>query len=379
MQQEFRQLFDADLDGVWSAPGRVNLIGEHTDYNGGVALPFAIDRRTRIAVRLRDDRVVRVASAVDNRVFALSLDELDADFPDWTPYLIGVAKILIEHSTADPQEVRGFDAFVDSDIPIGVGVSSSHALECAAATALAELWRLPLSATDLIHVTHRVEHEVVGAPTGTLDQSAILLSEPDHAVLLDFGSDTNELIPLGFQEAGLEILLIDSTQRHSHASGGYGQRRRECETAARAAGVKALGEIAARDIESWKGRMPDTVFRRMRHIVTDSARARRVATLLRAGEPAAIGRLLTEGHHSERDDFEISTPAIDAAVDAALRTGALGARLTGGGFGGASIALVNANDSTRIAAAVRDSVEAAGHPSPEIYAVRPAAGARRDS
>lgn len=376
MHDAFRTRFDGEASGIWSAPGRVNLIGEHTDYNGGVALPFAIDRRTRVAVRLRDDRLMRAASTLDIDVFTADLDS-GAAFAAWTPYLFGVARILAEG--LDPSQARGFDVLVDSTIPIGVGVSSSHALECAMAAALVDLWQLPLTAHDLISVTHRVEHEIVGAPTGTLDQSAILLGEADHGVLLDFGAGSSSLVPLGFDDARLSVLVIDSTQRHDHSAGGYRRRREECEEAARIAGVSALGEIAVDDIATWRSRMPDAVFRRMRHIVTDSDRARQVAALVQAGSPEAIGTLLTAGHRSERDDFEISTPAIDTAVDAAVAAGALGARLTGGGFGGASIALVHTADIGTVSSAVANAVTDAGHPRPDVFAVRASRGAGRDA
>ena len=375
MHDAFRGRFGDEASGIWSAPGRVNLIGEHTDYNGGVALPFAIDRRTRVAVRLRDDRLMRAASTLNDDTFTASLDEHTGRYPEWTPYLFGVAEILREVTGVS----RGFDVLVDSTIPIGVGVSSSHALECAMAVALVDLWELPVSSHALIDVTHRVEHEIVGAPTGTLDQSAILLAEQDHGVLLDFGAGTSTLVPLGFDEAELAVLVMDSTERHDHSEGGYRLRREECEEAARIIGVNALGELSSDDIAGWEGRMREPVFRRMRHIVSDSARAREVARLLTDGQPEAIGPVLTDGHRSERDDFELSTPAIDAAVAAAIDAGALGARLTGGGFGGASIALVHTADIARISATVRDAVSSAGHPTPDIFAVRASRGAGRDS
>lgn len=375
MHDAFRARFGAEASGIWSAPGRVNLIGEHTDYNGGVALPFAIDRRTRVAVRLRDDQVMRAASTLNDDIFTASLEAQTGRYPEWTPYLFGVAEILREVTGAS----RGFDVLVDSTIPIGVGVSSSHALECATAVALVDLWELLLTPHDLIGITHRVEHEIVGAPTGTLDQSAILLAEQDHGVLLDFGADSSSLVPLGFDDAGLAVLVMDSTQRHDHSEGGYRLRREECEEAARVAGVDTLGELSLGDIDQWHGRMREPVFRRMRHIVSDSARAREVARLLAGGRPESIGPVLTDGHRSERDDFKLSTPAIDAAVAAAVGAGALGARLTGGGFGGASIALVRTADIDEVSAAVRGAVTAAGHPTPDIFAVRASLGAGRDS
>lgn len=382
MRDELQAVFGgtAGPDGIWSAPGRVNLIGEHTDYNGGLALPFAIDRRTSVAVRLRDDDRIRVATDFVDRgvvpgVIESTLETAHAS-TGWSRYVLGAAHVL-RRELGLPG--RGFEALVSSTVPVGVGVSSSAALESATIVALDELWGLGLDRREMVRLGQLVENEVVGAPTGTLDQSAVLLAQRDHAVLLDFRDGTAEQVPLGFEAAGLEILVIDSLVRHDHATGGYGERRRECEEAARIAGVPTLREIAVDDIERWAGRMPAHVHRRLKHIVTDTDRARRVADLVRAGRPREIGPVLTEGHVSQRDDFEDSVPAIDAAVDAAVAAGALGARLTGGGFGGAAIALVDRAETARIAASTADAVEAAGHARPIVFTVHPSDGARRDA
>lgn len=380
MREEFEARFGLACDGIWSAPGRVNLIGEHTDYNGGLALPFGIDRRTHVAVRLRDDDRIRVATDfIDPGIAAGVIEstlETAHEATGWSRYLLGAAPVLRrELGTAG----RGFDAFVSSTVPVGVGVSSSAALESATIVALDELWGLGIERSEMVRLGQLVENEVVGAPTGTLDQSAVLLAERDHAVLLDFRASTAQQVPLGFEAADLEILVIDSLARHDHATGGYGERRRECEEAARIAGVSTLREIAVDEIEEWADRMPAHVHRRMRHVVTDTDRARRVAELVRAGRPREIGPILTEGHVSQRDDFENSVPAVDAAVEAAIAAGALGARLTGGGFGGAAIALVEVAETARIAAQVADAVEGAGHARPEVFTVRASAGARRET
>lgn len=381
MRDAFENAFGAEPDGTWSAPGRVNLIGEHTDYNGGLALPFGIDRRTRVAVRMRDDDIVRVATdsaeaqADEGRGVVTATLATAGEATGWSRYLLGAVHVLRRERGV---EGRGFDALVSSDVPVGVGVSSSAALESAVIVALDELWQLGIARREMVRLGQLVENEVVGAPTGTLDQSAVLLAERDHAVLLDFRADTAEQVPLGFEAAGLEILVIDSLVRHDHATGGYGERRRECEEAARIAGVPTLREIPVDEVESWADRMPPHVHRRLRHIVTDTDRAARVAALVREGRPREIGPILTDGHVSQRDDFEDSVPAIDAAVEAALAAGALGARLTGGGFGGAAIALVDASESERIGAEVADAVAAAGHARPVVFAVRASQGARRD-
>lgn len=381
MRDVFATIFGAAPDGIWSAPGRVNLIGEHTDYNGGLAMPFGIDRRTHVAVRLRDDARVRVATDfVDAGPAAAGVIEstLDTagDASGWSRYLLGAAHVLRRELGIDG---RGFEALVSSDVPVGVGVSSSAALESAMIVALDELWGTGLDRREMVRLGQLVENEVVGAPTGTLDQSAVLLAERDHAVLLDFRADTAEQVPLGFEAEQLEILVIDSLVRHDHATGGYGERRLECEQATEIAGVSTLREIDTADVAGWADRMPAHVHRRMRHVVSDTARARRVADLVRQGRPREIGAILTEGHTSQRDDFENSVPEIDAAVAAAVAAGALGARMTGGGFGGAAIALVDVAAAERIAAETADAVVAAGHQRPAIFAVHPSEGARRDA
>ncbi|WP_405219803.1 galactokinase [Agrococcus sp. Ld7] len=379
MRDAFRAAFGSVPDGVWSAPGRVNLIGEHTDYNGGLAMPFGIDRRTRVAVRLRDDARIRVATDFVEEGIAFGVIESTLDTASeasgWSRYLLGAAHVLRRELGV---EGSGFEALVSSDVPVGVGVSSSAALESATIVALDELWGTGLDRREMVRLGQLVENEVVGAPTGTLDQSAVLLAERDHAVLLDFPADTAEQVPLGFEAAQLEILVIDSLVRHDHATGGYGERRRECERAAEIAGVSTLREINAADVDAWADRMPAHVHRRMRHVVTDTERARRVAELVRQGRAREIGPILTDGHASQRDDFENSVPAIDAAVDAAVAAGALGARMTGGGFGGAAIALVDVTEASRIARETADAVVAAGHVRPVIFSVHPSEGARRD-
>jgi galactokinase len=380
MHESFETLFGHEPDGVWSAPGRVNLIGEHTDYNGGLALPFAIDRRTRVAVRQRPDHRIRITTDFEDADLTSGLITATlataGQVSGWSRYVLGVVHVLRRELGI---EGCGFEALVTSTVPIAVGVSSSAALESAVLVALDELWDLGLERGEMVRLGQLVENEVVGAPTGTLDQSAVLLTERDHAVLLDFQADTAENVPLGLDAAALEILVIDSLVRHDHATGGYGQRRRECEEAAVIAGVQSLREIDPTEVDAWASRMPAQVHRRLRHVVTDTERARLVAELLRLGRPREIGPILTDGHRSQRDDFENSVPAIDAAVETAIAAGGLGARMTGGGFGGAAIALVETADAERIAVEVADAVQQAGHARPVVFPVRAADAARRDA
>ncbi|MGO3090168.1 MAG: galactokinase [Galactobacter sp.] len=378
----FAERFGHAPQAIYSAPGRVNLLGEHTDYNGGAALPFAIQRRTTLSLRLREDSTVRIASTFTDEVVETTVPRVVDPSGDvlrgWSAYPLGVLRIL--GSIAELTSAHGFDALVDSDIPVGVGVSSSHALECATAVAFNEAYSLGLTPADLIPLTQRVEHEVVGSPTGLLDQSAILLARPDHAVHLEFGraAPAPHPVPLGFDSAGVQLLVIDSLQRHTHAA-GYADRRRECEQAAKQLGVSQLGELSPQQVDLAKDRLSDTEYRRARHVVTDTARVRQAVDLMAAADMQGLGRLLSASHVSQRDDFECSTLAIDTAVEAALAAGALGARLTGGGFGGACIALVRRADVASTSAAIADAVLQAGFPRPTIFPVRADAGARRDA
>ncbi|GAA2173750.1 galactokinase [Agrococcus versicolor] len=371
----FLAAYGHDATGVWSAPGRVNLVGEHTDYNGGASMPIAIDRRAVVAASLRHDDLVRVGTAFADGVVEVRIADL-ADATGWSAYPLGVLWALLDAEGA-ADRVRGLDLFIDSDVPVGVGVSSSAALEAAVCVAAVELWALDTTREAMVVLCQRAENVVAGAPTGTLDQSAALLSHADAALLLDFGAGSVDVVPLGLDAAGLAVLVVDSTVRHDHTTGGYGIRRRECEEAAGLLGVALLAEVPVDGLEDAIAPLPDALARRARHIVTDTQRCLDAAEAVRSGRPRDLGPILTAAHASMRDDFEASVPAVDAAVDAAIAAGALGARITGGGFGGACIALVDVDRADAIAAAVAERVVAEGHPEPVAFAVRASAGASR--
>lgn len=372
---DFERVFGRTPQGTWSAPGRVNLVGEHTDYNGGASMPIAIDRRARVAAALRDDDHVRVGTAFADGVVETRIGNL-ADATGWSAYPLGALWALLDAEGA-ASDARGLDLWIDSDVPVGAGVSSSAALQAAVCIAAVELWGLETTREAMVTICQRAENVVAGAPTGTLDQSAALLSHADAALLLDFGAGSVEVVPLGLDAAGLAVLVLDSTVRHDHATGGYGIRRRECEEAAALLGVSLLAEVPAEGIEEAVSALPDVLARRARHVVTDTRRCRDAADAVRAGRPRDLGPILTAAHASMRDDFEASAPAVDAAVDAAVAAGALGARITGGGFGGACIALVDVDRADAIAAEVASRVTAAGHPTPRAFTVRASAGAGR--
>jgi len=365
--------------GVWSAPGRVNLIGEHTDYNGGLVLPLAIDRRTTCTVTLREDRLLRVTStAGDGEAVELSIDRLAADaVAGWSAYVLGVAWALGEMG-ADLSSVNGLDIQLDSDVPIGAGLSSSAAIECAVAVALNDLWQLGLPPMELARAGRLAENSAVGAPTGIMDQAASMLGEKDHAVFLDCMTEVVQTVPLHLEENNLALLIVDTRVEHAHATGGYASRRASCERGAAAMGVTLLSELTVADLPTLSERVDDETFRRVRHILTENQRVVDTVDALRTKGPLAIGELLCASHASMRDDFEISVPAMDLAVDTAMANGAIGARLTGGGFGGSMVALVHQADVESISAAIASGFAAADYTAPQSFTVHAATGAHRD-
>ncbi|MHA7306255.1 galactokinase [Arthrobacter sp. TMN-49] len=373
--QAFQDTFGAAPDGVWAAPGRVNLIGEHTDYNEGFVLPFAIDRAAVVAIRLRDDNVARLRSSIGEQItISVDLNALSHDtMSGWTAYPLGVVWVMRQMGIA----IGGFDLYLHSSVPSGAGLSSSAAIECAVATAFNELESAGLSPNELVLVGQRAENEVVGAPTGILDQSASLLSTDGHAVFLDCRTQESTLVPLDLAAAGLLILVVDTRVSHAHATGGYAARRASCELGAQVLGVAALRDVVAADLPEAAGLLDDETYRRIRHIITENQRVLDTVEVLDDAGPAAIGALLTASHVSMRDDFEISCPELDLAVDTALAQGALGARMTGGGFGGSAIALIPATAEATVRANVGQAFADAGFTAPDIFAVSPAPGARR--
>lgn len=367
--------FGAAPAGIWQAPGRVNLIGEHTDYNEGFVLPFAIDRTARVAVGVRTDRTIRLLSTYgDQGVVRTSLDALKpGSAKGWTKYPLGVMWALRERGI----DVPGIDLLLDSNVPLGAGLSSSHAIECAVITALNDLAGAGLTAEDMVLATQRAENDFVGAPTGIMDQSASLRGASGHAVFLDCRDQNASLVPFETDPAGLVLLVIDTKVSHSHADGGYASRRASCELGAQVMGVPALRDVQVGDLEEASGLLDEVTFRRVRHVVTENDRVLQTVDRLAAEGPAAIGPLLDASHASMRDDFEISCPELDLAVDTSRAAGAIGARMTGGGFGGAAIALTPAAAEDEVRAAVVRAFAEAGYAAPDIFTVSPAAGAMR--
>ncbi len=379
VQAKFLALYDYEPAGQWSAPGRVNLIGEHTDYNLGFVLPFAINRRTFVTLGLREDRVIRVASSFADEVVEIPLDELVPEaLHGWSAYPLGVAWALSEHG-AELSTVLGVDIFIDSDVPVGAGLSSSAAIESAVAIALNDVWRLTLSRPVLAQVGQRAENVAVGAPTGIMDQSASLLGQKDCAVFLDCRSLESEIVDLGLEAAGLVMLIIDTGVSHDHSTGGYAERRESCELGARMLGVESLRDVTVDDLPRAREILDDVTFRRVRHVVTENQRVLDTVDVLRDLGPMGIGDLLDASHRSMRDDFEISVRELDLAVETAQANGAIGARMTGGGFGGAAIALIRSDELSRLQVAIDGAFAEHGFGQPDTFVVTAAQGASREN
>jgi galactokinase len=360
--------------GVWAAPGRVNLIGEHTDYNDGFVLPFALPQRTVVAASLVDDPYWTVSSqqSPGEDVSFAEPDLKPGGVSGWAAYVAGVVWALHEAGFAVP----GARISVASDVPLGAGLSSSAALECAVLTALVDLGGLDLPVGDRPALAQRAENDYVGMPCGIMDQSASTLCRAGHALFLDCRSLRTAHIPFDLSSAGLAMLVIDTKAPHRHVSGEYAARRASCEAAAGALGVAALRDVT--DLPAALARLDDDVMRRrVRHIVTENQRVLSVVDLLRSGRPREIGPLMTESHASMRDDFEITVPEVDTAVETALVAGAYGARMTGGGFGGCVLALVDDSAEDRVADAVAEAFASRGFAAPAPFVATASAGATR--
>jgi galactokinase len=366
---------------VWLAPGRANLMGEHTDYNEGFVLPFALAQGVTATAGARDDEllVLRSKQVSDDPVTVPLRLLAPGAVTGWAAYPAGVAWAL----RAAGYAVRGASIDVDSDLPVGAGVSSSAALECSVALALCSLSGVSVPRRELAAIAKRAENEFVGAPTGIIDQSAALLCTEGHALLLDCGTLETAQVPFLPASAGVTALVIDTRVTHALVAGEYAARRAECEAAARLLGVPALGAVT--DLRVLDKLDDPLLRRRARHVITDSARALAIADALTAADVGAdgetiyafIGKLLVEGHASLRDDFEVSWPAADVAVETALAAGAYGAKMIGGGFGGSVLALVPARRTGLLRSAVTETFTARGWTPPEFLDAIPSPPARR--
>lgn len=371
VRAELARRYGAEADVVGRAPGRVNLIGEHVDYNSGPCLPVALPHATYAAVARRGDDVVRIASRQATEDWTGTLDDLGPGrVKGWAAYVAGVMWALREAG----HDIPGADVVVDSTVPLGAGLSSSAALECATAVALASLTGLDLShagRTDLAQACMRAEAEVAGAPTGGMDQTIAMLAEPGAGLLVDFADGSSWPVRLDLGE--LALLVTDTRVSHALVDGGYGSRRAECEAATAVLGLESLRAATLDDLT----RLTDPVLRRRtHHVVTEIQRVEMAVQAIKAGDWVGLGRLLNASHASLRDDFEVSCPELDTAVTAAAGAGALGARMTGGGFGGSAVALVPSSDLDRVAGAVDQAFAAAGFGTPQHLVAVPSGPAQ---
>jgi galactokinase len=372
----FQELYGRAPEGVWAAPGRVNLIGEHTDYNDGFVMPLALPHTVLAAAAPRTDGVLRLHSAdVPGGSYELRLDDLKPG-PDggWAAYPAGVLWALREAGLP----VGGADLHFASTVPTGAGLSSSAALEVATATALDGLFSLGLSRARLARLCQHAENDFVGMPCGIMDQMASASCTAGHALHLDTRDLTERQVPFDLTQHDLRLLVVDTRVKHTLADGAYASRRRSCEAGAAALGVAALRDVAYPELEAALRRIDDDEVRHcVRHVVTENHRVAEVIRLLDAGQVRAVGPVLTEGHISLRDDFRVSCAELDLAVDTAHAAGALGARMTGGGFGGSAIVLVDADRTEDVTRALHDAFARANCTAPRVFTAVPSQGAHR--
>ncbi|MFG2722359.1 galactokinase [Streptomyces sp. NPDC048416] len=372
----FRALYGYEPEGVWAAPGRVNLIGEYTDFNDGFVMPLALPHTAVAAVARRADGVLRLHSAdIAGPVVELRTEGLEPlSGAGWAAYPAGVVWALREAG----HDVSGADIHLTSTVPTGAGLSSSAALEVVTALALRDLYELPLSMAELAGLSQRAENAFVGVPCGIMDQTASACCTEGHVLHLDARDLTRRQIPFDLPAHGLRLLVVDTGVQHALGDGAYAERRAGCERGARELGVRTLRELSyARLPDALRELSSPTVRGYVRHVVSDNERVARVAALLDSGDVWGVGPVLTEGHVSLRDDLRVSCAELDLAVEVAVASGALGARMTGGGFGGSAIVLVEEAAAGAVSKALVSAFEKAALARPRLFEATPSAGARR--
>lgn len=372
LRNRYREITGSAPAGLWFGPGRVNLIGEHTDYNDGFVLPFALEKKAIVAAgRREDDLLVMYSLELGERV-DIALSDLKPGTGGWSGYLAGVVWAL----DVSGHGVGATNLVLTSDVPLGAGLSSSAAIECAVVAAMCDLYGLDIEPMDRARIARLAENSYVGAPTGLLDQAASTLCQESHGLFLDCRSLESVHVPLPMAEQGFEMLVLDTRTPHSHVDGEYGARRQSCEEAAAILGIPALRDVT--DLDDALSKLDDEVMRkRVRHVVTENSRTLEAYEVAREGRLVDLAPLLDASHVSMRDDYEITCPTVDLAVKTARTAGALGARMTGGGFGGCIIALCHTGDGEDIANAIASAFAAGGHQPPQWFTATPAEGAGR--
>ena len=353
-----------------SSPGRVNLIGEHIDYNDGWVLPFAINERTTVTIATSETDSIRIRSKqqVEEIVIPISKLEPAERRNDWSDYVAGTIWSLGVKS--------GLEILVDGQVPLGAGLSSSAALECATAFALNHLFELGLDRPSLARAAQRAENEYVGMPCGIMDQAVSLMAQSGYALLLDCVDLSTRHIPFDLTPRGLEILVIDTMAHHELTDGGYAERRDTCHRALRQLGFRSMRDLDVDQLELFKNSLDDVSFRRLRHAVTEIARVHNTVDALSRDDFEAVGDLLNQSHRSLRDDYEVSCVELDLAVTTAIDAGALGARMVGGGFGGSAIALISTSKVDGAQRAIESAFVGAGFTKPRFFIATPHDGSR---
>jgi galactokinase len=369
IEKKFLETYGVKPDLVAAAPGRVNLIGEHIDYSDGFVLPFAIKDRTLVAARKRNDSTVRIASAQRrNKIVTVDINKVKPGLKgEWERYALGVLWAL--------GVKEGVDLLIDGHVPLGAGLSSSAALECSVATAMNHLFDLGFNLEELARLTQKAENQYVGVPCGIMDQSVSLMATQGSALLLDCRDLSTKNIPFDVASSGLELLIIDTQAHHALTDGGYAERRASCESVVAKLGITSLRELTMEQLENSRGSLTETEFVRARHAVTEMKRVLDCVQALSDSNFAQVGELINQSHVSLRDDYTVSCPELDTAVDAALAAGALGSRMVGGGFGGSAIALIQASKTTGTIKAIEKAFSSKGFKAPRFFTSLPSQGA----
>ena len=369
IEEKFLETFGEEPDLVASAPGRVNLIGEHIDYSEGFVLPFAIKDRTLVAARKRDDSTVRVASAQRrNKIVTVDIKDVKPGLKgEWERYALGVLWSMGVKS--------GVDLLIDGHVPLGAGLSSSAALECSVATAMNHLFDLGFNLEELARLTQKAENQYVGVPCGIMDQSVSLMATNGFALLLDCRDLSTRNIPFDVASHGLELLIIDTQAHHALTDGGYAERRASCESVAAKLHVKSMRELTIAQLDSSRNQLSETQYIRARHAITEMKRVLDCVEALSSGDFVNVGQLMNQSHLSLRDDYNVSCPELNTAVEASLAAGALGSRMVGGGFGGSAIALIQASKTSETISAVEKAFADRKFKAPRFFTSLPSQGA----